>query len=242
MSDSPLLRVLLAMVNAGRWLAPPSRRRAWRRQWRADLLHEWQWLDRHPRGAGDRAGLLVRAAGALRHAFWLRLHVRRLEMITQDIRYGWRLMVRKPAFTIVAVLTLGLGIGANVSMYSWVDGRMRHLLGGVEQPDRLVALNGTTRARVDLSLSYPDFEDFRRQRPGSVDDLIVYTMAPMNMRVDNGEPQRVFAEMVSGNYFEALGTRVPQRSWPRRAPCPAAFRSPSSATSSGSAASAATRR
>ena len=131
-------------------------------------------------------------------------------MITQDIRYGWRLMVRKPAFTIVAVLTLGLGIGANVSMYSWVDGRMHHLLGGVEQPDRLVALNGTTRARVDLGLSYPDFEDFRRQRPGSVDDLIVYTMAPMNMRVDNGEPQRVFAEMVSGNYFEALGTRVPQ--------------------------------
>src|SRR4029077_20097980 len=106
-------------------------------------------------------------------------HVRRLEMITQDIRYGWRLMLRKPAFTLVAVLTLGLAIGANVSMYSWVDGRMRHLLGAVEQPDRLVALNGTTRTRADLSLSYPDFEDFRRRRPDSVADLIVYTMAPM---------------------------------------------------------------
>ena len=225
MPESPLLRVLLAIVNAGRWLAPPSRRREWRRQWRADILHEWQWLDRHPRGAGDRAGLFVRAAGALRHAFWLRLHVRRLEMITQDIRYGWRLMVRKPAFTIVAVLTLGLGIGANVRMYSWVDGRMRHLLGGVDQPDRLVALNGTTRTRDDLSLSYPDFEDFRQRRPASVDDLIVYTMAPMNMRVDNGEPQRVFAEMVSGNYFEALGTRVPlgARSSRKRARCPGRF-------------------
>jgi predicted permease len=206
MPESPLLRLLLAIVNAGRWLAPPSRRRDWRRQWRADILHEWQWLSRHPRGAGDRAGLLLRAAGALRHAFWLRLHVRRLEMITQDIRYGWRLMMRKPAFTIVAVLTLGLGIGANVSMYSWVDGRMRHLLGGVEQQERLVAVNGTTRTREDLSLSYPDFEDYRRRRPASIDDLIVYTMAPMNMRVDNGEPQRVFAEMVSGNYFDALGT------------------------------------
>lgn len=126
-------------------------------------------------------------------------------MITQDIRYGWRLMVRKPAFTLVAVLTLGLGIGANVSMYSWVDGRMRHLLRGVDQPDRLVALNGTTRTRDDLSLSYPDFEDFRQRRPASVTDLIVYTMAPMNMRIDNGEPQRVFGEMVSGNYFDALG-------------------------------------
>jgi predicted permease len=199
---------LLAIIDAGRWLAPASRRRDWRRQWRADILHEWQWLTRHPKGVGDRAGLFVRAAGALRHAFWLRLHVRRLEMITQDIRYGWRLMVRKPAFTIVAVLTLGLGIGANVSMYSWVDGRMRHLVDGVEQPDRLIALNGTTRTRENLSLSYPDFEDYRRRLPASVADFIVYTMTPMNMRVDNGEPQRVFAEMVSGNYFEMLGTRT----------------------------------
>ena len=205
-----LLRALLAIVDAGWWLAPPSRRRDWRRQWRADILHEWGWLTRQRRGPVEHAGLLRRVAGALRHAFWLRLHVRRLEMITQDLRYGWRLMIRKPAFTLVAVLTLGLGIGANVSMFSWVDGRMRHLLGGVEHADRLVALNGTTRTRVDLSLSYPDFEDFRSRRPDSVDDLIVYTMAPMNMRVDHGEPQRVFAEMVSGNYFEALGTRVPQ--------------------------------
>jgi putative ABC transport system permease protein len=204
---TPLLRLLLAIVNAGRWLAPPSRRREWRRQWRADILHEWQWLDRHPRGRGDRAGLFVRAAGALRHAFWLRLHVRRLEMITQDIRYGWRLMVRKPAFTLVAVLTLGLGIGANVSMFSWVDGRMRHLIGGVDSPDRLLALNGTTRTRDDLSLSYPDFEDYRRHRPASIDDLVVYTMAPMNMRTGNEEPQRVFGELVSGNFFEALGAR-----------------------------------
>ena len=41
--------------------------------------------------------------------------------MTQDIRYGWRLMVRRPAFTLVAVLTLGLGIGANVTIYSWVQ-------------------------------------------------------------------------------------------------------------------------
>ena len=50
------------------------------------------------RGIAARAGLVARVAGALRHAFWLRMHVRRIEMITQDIRYGWRLMVRKPAF------------------------------------------------------------------------------------------------------------------------------------------------
>ena len=206
MQKNRLLRLLLAIIDTGWWLAPPSRRREWRRQWRADILHEWQWLARHPRGAGDRAGLLVRASGALRHAFWLRLHVRRLEMITQDIRYGWRLMVRKPAFTIVAVLTLGLGIGANVTMFSWVESTMQRQIHGVPNGDRLVALNGTTRTRQDLSLSYPDFVDYRARRPDSVEDLIAYTLVPMNLRT-GGDPQRVFGQLVSGNFFDALGVR-----------------------------------
>jgi hypothetical protein len=60
MHRNPLLRLLLAIINTGRWLAPPSRRREWRRQWRADILHEWQWLTRHPRGVADRASLFVR--------------------------------------------------------------------------------------------------------------------------------------------------------------------------------------
>ena len=50
-------------------------------------------------------------------------------------------------------------------------------------------------------------EDYRQRRPASVEDLIVGTMLPMNLRVDNGEPQRVFAEIVSGNFFEMLGAR-----------------------------------
>jgi predicted permease len=202
----PLLRLLLAIIDTGWWLAPPSRRRDWRRQWRADILHEWHWLAAHPRGLGDRASLLTRAAGALRHAFWLRLHVRRLEMITQDIRYGWRLMVRKPAFTLVAVLTLGLGIGANATMFSWVEITMARQIHGVPDGDRLVAMNGTTRTRADLSFSYPAFLDYRARRPDSVEDLIAYTLAPMNLRT-NGDPQRVFGQLVTGNFFDALGVK-----------------------------------
>src|SRR6266516_6636627 len=85
-----LLPLLLAIINAGRWLAPPSRRKEWRRQWRADVAHEWRWIERREGGIAARAGLVARVAGALRHAFWLRMHVRRIEMLTQDIRYGWR--------------------------------------------------------------------------------------------------------------------------------------------------------
>src|SRR6185295_4156135 len=110
---SLLLRALLAVIKAASWLAPPSRRREWQRQWRADIWHEWNWLERHPRGVAGPASLAGRTAGALQHAFWLR----RIERITQDLRYGWRQMLRRPGVTIVAILTLGLGIGANVTMY-----------------------------------------------------------------------------------------------------------------------------
>jgi len=203
---SVLLRLLFAIIDTGWWLAPPSHRRAWRRQWRADLVHEWRWLARTRAGVGGRATLLRRASGALRHAFWLRLHIRRLEMITHDLRYGWRLMVRKPAFTLVAVITLGLGIGANVTMFSWVQSTMQRQLHGVPHGDRLMALNGTTRSRADLSFSYPDFVDYRQRRPASVEDLIAFTLAPMNLR-QGGDAQRVFGQLVSGNFFDALGVR-----------------------------------
>ena len=128
-------------------------------------------------------------------------------MITQDIRYGWRLMVRKPAFALVAVLTLGLGIGANVTMFSWTQITLQRQIRGVPDGGRLVALNGTTRSRIDLSVSYPDFLDLRERRPDSVEDLIVFTLAPMSLRTNGGDPQRTFGQLVSGNFFSALGVR-----------------------------------
>jgi putative ABC transport system permease protein len=202
-----MLKFLLAVINAGRWLAPPSRRKEWRRQWRADLAHEWRWIEQRQSGIGARAGLVARVAGAFRHAFWLRMHVRRIEMITQDIRYGWRLMVRKPAFALVAVLTLGLGIGANVTMFSWTQITLQRQIRGVRDGGRLVALNGTTRSRSDLSVSYPYFLDLRERRPDSVEDLIVFTLAPMSLRTNGGDPQRTFGQLVSGNFFSALGVQ-----------------------------------
>jgi putative ABC transport system permease protein len=201
-----LLRLLLAIIDAARWLAPRSRRREWRRQWRADIANEWRWLAQHPDDVAGRVTLARRTLGALRHAFWLRGHARRVEMITQDLRYGWRHMLGRPGMTAAAVLTLGLGIGANVTMYSWIDGRIREPLTGVDHGERIVALNVTSSSRQDISTSYPDFVDYRAQRPATVDDLIAYTLAPMNLRTD-ADPVRVFGELVSGNYFATLGVR-----------------------------------
>lgn len=195
-----LLALLLAVVDRLARLVPGPRRREWRRQWRADLTYAWQEPGRTPIDA------VQYGTGALRHAFWLRGHIRRMEMISHDLRYGWRLMVRRPAFTAVAILTLGLGIGANVTIYSWIDGLLLHPFTHVAQPDRLVALNGTTKSRRDLSTSYPDFVDMRRWRPGSVDDLIAYRITALNVRT-TGDPERAWGELVSGNFFDVLGVK-----------------------------------
>jgi predicted permease len=204
--DRKWLGVLLAIVDAGRWLAPPSRRRQWRRQWRADLWHEWTWAATRERTLAARATVLRRATGAFHHAIALRLHVRRVEMITQDLRYGWRMMARRPWTTAMAVLTLGLGIGANVVMYSWMQMALVRQMQGVPDADRYVSMNSASRARDDFSVSYPDFKDFEGRRPPSVAGLIAFSLAPMNLRTD-GDAQRVYADLVNGSFFDVLGVR-----------------------------------
>ena len=125
-------------------------------------------------------------------------------MITQDIRYGWRLMLSRPAFTAIAILTLGLGIGANVTIYTWVQALLLRPMPAVAAADRFVSLSTTTKTRSGLSVSWPNFVDMRARRPASVEDLIAYTMVPLNLRTGS-EPERVWGLLVSVNYFDTLG-------------------------------------
>src|SRR5262249_26999189 len=90
------------------------------------------------------------------------------------------------------------------TIFSWVDSSLRRQLRGVPDADRFLALNGTRLTRNDLVLSYPDFLDYRSRRPDGVDDLIAFSFAAMNLRTSS-DPQRVFGQLVSGNYFGALG-------------------------------------
>ncbi|HLG54016.1 MAG TPA: hypothetical protein VI485_01720 [Vicinamibacterales bacterium] len=117
--------MLLRAIAAMRRLAPQSRRRDWYRQWRADVWHESQWVSR-TRGRQPQAAtaLAVKVAGAARHALWLRFYVRRLEMISHDLRYGWRLMVRRPGFTVIAILMLGAGDCWRLSANGWEAGNL----------------------------------------------------------------------------------------------------------------------
>jgi macrolide transport system ATP-binding/permease protein len=203
MRPDGLLRVLLRALAAMRRLAPPSRRRDWYRQWRADVWHESQWVSR---AAGPRpqaaTALAVKVAGAARHALWLRWYVRRIEMISHDLRYGWRLMLRRPGFTAIAILMLGLGIGTSVTIFSWLQTAL-HPIPGVPDRDRLVMLRGTTPTRDELSISYPNLVDYRERRPPSIEDIAGQAIVPLNLTIGS-TPQRIYGLIVTGNYFDLL--------------------------------------
>jgi predicted permease len=126
-------------------------------------------------------------------------------MMTHDLKFAWRMLVRRPAFTLVAVLVLGVGIGANATIFSWVESVLLQPLPRVDA-SQLVALHGKTTSRDDLSFSYPNFTDLRSARPDGLEDVIAFRGVAMNLRGD-GEPRRVWGQLVSANFFEVLRVR-----------------------------------
>ncbi len=126
----------------------------------------------------------------------------------QDIRYASRRLVAQPGFTIVMVLTLALGIGANTAIFSIIDTLLLDSL-PVDQPRELVLLNpsglrnGWTTG--DLTWSYPAYRGLRDgQRVFS--GLIAERTDAVNLTID-GATERATASIVSGNYFDVLGVR-----------------------------------
>jgi predicted permease len=126
-----------------------------------------------------------------------------------DIRYGLRQLIKHPGFTIVAVLTLALGIGANTAIFSVVNAVLLKPL-PFPAPDELVAIGGidlteTASPPKLSSMCYPDFFDFRDQIR-SFTGLTVYRDLNLAL-VDEQEAQSVRGEKVSGEFFDVLGVK-----------------------------------
>src|SRR6188474_1153255 len=124
----------------------------------------------------------------------------------QDLRYAFRTLVTTPAFTIVVVLTLALGIGANTAIFSLTDQVLLRQL-PVRSPEQLVILDGPGafqgRTFNNGTFSYPMYRDFRDQNT-VFDGVIARFPAPLTLMSD-GEAERVSGELVTGNYFGVLG-------------------------------------
>ncbi|HVF43843.1 MAG TPA: ABC transporter permease [Pyrinomonadaceae bacterium] len=125
----------------------------------------------------------------------------------KDVRYGVRSMSRQPGFALAAVLTLALGIGANVSIFSAVNAILFRPLPGVSAPEELAFFYPTEpQGRLSGTFSYHDFEEYRAQAK-SLSGLAAYAGAGLSMR-EGGRAERVAAQIVSGNYFSTLGVRA----------------------------------
>jgi predicted permease len=133
-----------------------------------------------------------------------------MRTVIEDLRYGLRLLRKSPAFTVVAVLTLSLAIGANTAIYTLLDQALLRSL-PVKEPNRLAIFRfsgddtGSTHARgdSDLVFSYPIYRDLRDHN-SVFTGLIATSWAQVGVQWHN-QPDLADAELVSGNYFDMLG-------------------------------------
>ncbi|HLL70271.1 MAG TPA: ABC transporter permease [Pyrinomonadaceae bacterium] len=125
----------------------------------------------------------------------------------QDLRYGARMLWKSPGFTGVAVVVLALGIGANTTIFSLINGLLLRPIAGVEAPERLAAVYTSDYSSGRFgSSSYPDYLSFR-EGAQSFEGLAAYSGAVASL-TGNDEPQRLRGESVTGNYFKVLGVRA----------------------------------
>jgi putative ABC transport system permease protein len=130
-----------------------------------------------------------------------------MDGLWQDIRYGFRGLLKRPGFTAVAVLTLSLGIGANTAIFSMVNAVLLRPL-PFKDPERLVIVSETARRETveRRSASYPDFVDWRDQNQ-VFDELAAFDDASFALTVAH-EPERLRGELVSASYFSLLGVQM----------------------------------
>src|SRR5262245_61182263 len=211
---------LIAMIGV---IVPRRLRADWRQEWEAELRHrerllaEWDRLDWR-----NKLELLRRSASAFWDALVLQPQRWEDEMF-QDLRYGARMLLKNPGFTIVVALSLALGIGANTAVFSLLDAVLLKTL-PVKEPERLVLfrwLSGektiwnsmssewreerdqATGLQTGTPFSYPAFEHFRANNQ-SLSETFAFLHARLSLNID-GQAEIGPGQLVSGNYFAGLG-------------------------------------
>ena len=185
-------------------IVPRSLRSDWREEWEAELrnrealLIEWERLDWR-----NKLDLLRRSLGS----FWdaLLLQPRRLEdEMNQDIRYGARMLLKNPGFTVVVVMTLALGIGANAALFSVVNGVLLNPM-PFPQPEQLVTLHQSKPNFETGAIPYPNFRDWQKENR-TFSGMAISRGFGFTL-IGAGEAERISGRWVSANIFSVLGVK-----------------------------------
>src|SRR5580698_9374193 len=120
----------------------------------------------------------------------------------QDIRFSLRMIANAPGYAAIVILTLALGIGANSTIFSWINSALLNPVPGLARPSEVVSL---TQGKPEdyLGFSYPDIEALRDGQQ-SFTGITACIFTPMSL-TGKGKPERVWGMVASANYFEVLG-------------------------------------
>ena len=125
-------------------------------------------------------------------------------MCLNDFHYSARVLRKNPAFAILAILTIALGIGANISIFTSVNGVLLKAF-SFPEAERLVVVNGVSKSLPDMGVSYPDYVDWRAEQRVFVD---LAARVPAGGVISGiGEPERVFGRYVTASFFSTLGVQ-----------------------------------
>jgi putative ABC transport system permease protein len=128
-----------------------------------------------------------------------------IELLWQDVRYALRQLRHNRAFTLTAVLTLALGIGANTAIFSVINGLLFSSL-HIWQEDRVVALGFQQKGTSwQTGFSLPEYRDIREQTANVFSHVLAQRYGLDGLSMQGNKPERVLSSYVSGNYFQALG-------------------------------------
>jgi len=133
-----------------------------------------------------------------------------MSTLLQDLRYGARLLLKTPGFTLIAALSLALGIGANTTIFTLINAVLLNPL-PVEDPSQLASVWTTDERNQNsalgfLQLSPMNYKDLRDKNE-VFSGLAAHSGLPLNITGGTGDPQQVFGEIVTGNYFGVLGAK-----------------------------------
>ena len=125
-----------------------------------------------------------------------------LDSFLQDIRFALRGLRKTPAFSLVCILTLALGISANTAIFTVVNGVLLRSVPGVQRANEIVTLKRLQKNNPDYSFGYPDYRDYRDQNRSFAG---LAGRCRTRLTLNHGATELIVGELVSGNYFSVLG-------------------------------------
>jgi len=126
-------------------------------------------------------------------------------MSFNDLRHGWRAIRQMPVVALVIIVSLGIGIGVNAAVFSWIQAVILRPLPGVPDAGGFYAIEPRAETGSYPGVSWPEYRDLR-ERLTSFPELLAYRMMPFNLG-EPGQTRHAYGLLVSGNYFATLGLR-----------------------------------